>query len=72
MIVEHSDEPPLRTLLKRFPVPANFKVAPAAERPDAGSDWPGVRTYVPQVHRPGRPSASVKVAAMRKSISDSR
>lgn len=39
MIVEHSDEPPRRTLLKRFPVPANFKVAPAS-RITKGRTWP--------------------------------
>ena len=39
MIVEHSDEPPRRTLLKRFPVPANFKVAPAS-RIAKGRTWP--------------------------------
>jgi len=39
MIVEHSDEPPRRTLLKRFPAPANFKVAPAS-RIAKGRTWP--------------------------------
>lgn len=39
MIVEHSDEPPRRTLLRRFPVPANFKVA-SESRIAKGRAWP--------------------------------
>jgi len=39
MIVEQSDEPPRRTLLKRSPVPANFKVAPESWLAK-GRTWP--------------------------------
>ena len=39
MIIESSDQVPRVTLLKRFPVPRNFKVTPES-RIERGRTWP--------------------------------